>query len=68
MKSKRYYWTLAILALLFVFVVLADVIGFIGLFTGGKAKEEDASAGAVVTVSAPGELATSTDVSGALGE
>ncbi len=36
MRGKKYYWTLAILAALFVAVIVADVVGFIGLFTGGK--------------------------------
>ena len=35
MKTQKYYWTVVILAVLFVFVIAADVAGFIGLFTGG---------------------------------
>lgn len=59
MRGKKYYWTLAVLALLFVFVIAADVAGFIGLFTGGKTPVEDAPAvtDEIVSTEVPGDEA-----------
>lgn len=41
MKDKKYYWTLAILGVLLLFVVVCDALGFVDgvvdLFTGGDA-------------------------------
>ena len=65
MRTRKYYWTLGILAVLFVFVIVADLAGLIGLFTGGKAPAEDAAVGQeVVTTteaSEPEEAAQAED-------
>lgn len=49
MKTWKYYWTLAILAILLIFVVACDVAGVVGFFTGS---DEEAP---VVETTAPAE-------------
>ena len=53
MKTQKYYWTVVILAVLFVFVIAADVAGFIGLFTGGGDAASTPEAAPVVVMDGP---------------
>lgn len=38
MKSRSYYWTVAIIALLLIFVVVSNVIGIVGFFIPDRAE------------------------------